>query len=121
GESEVLDDVLTASGRDFYVDGSVTPGRIEATVVPQTSMTGKVTGTSFPVTFNLVFDGRYYQRALFGSVAGSWDIIESGEVIGAFDVSRFGAFSGYSVGVSGARCNYAGNLVPHAEFNYYTV
>src|SRR5690606_13634497 len=109
GESEVVGNTLTATGRAFYVDGSVTPGSIEAAVVPETSMTGKVTGTSYPATFNLVFDGRYYQRALFGSIAGSWDVVEAGAVVGAFEVSRFGAFSGYHLADSGARCNYAGN------------
>lgn len=119
-EAPSVDGEVTAVVRDYRPTGEVAPGKLEAEVVPEKTLVGRISGTGVPATFDTVFDPRYYQAASFGALEGNWELIENGVTSSYVAISRFGALSGYTP-VGTERCDYQGNVVPNAEFYYYRV
>lgn len=115
-----VDGEMTAEIRDYRPGGDVAPGKLEATVVAEKTLVGRVSGTGMPATFDTVFDPRYYQAASFGALEGSWELVENGVANSFIAISRFGALSGYTP-VGEQRCEFSGNVVPNAEYYYYRV
>ncbi len=116
----------SSDGRDYNFEGAgVTTGRLDATVVFQTTLNGTVAADADPseqVTFTSTFNPLFNQTPSLDAVAGVYQGVLStaaGPEFLRLEIKRSGEMFGGDFGSFG--CWYLGTIEPHPTGNSYRV